>query len=103
MASTLNTSWQIEEKKVETVIDFIFLDSKIIVDGNCSHKILKHLLLGRKAMINLDNALKSREITLPTKVHIDEAMVFQVIMYGCASWTTKKAEHRRMDTLGLWC
>ena len=92
MASSLITSWQIDEETMETVRDFIFLDSKINVDGECSHEIKGHLLLGRKAMIKLDSILKSRDITLPTKVRLIKAMVFPVVMYGCESWTVKKAE-----------
>ena len=88
---------------METVTDFIFLGSKITVDGNCSHEIKRHLLLGRKAMTNLGSILKSRDITLPTKVCIVKAMVFLVVMYGCESWTIKKAEHRRTDAFELWC
>ena len=93
MASSPITSWQIEGEKVEAVTDFISLGSRITVDGDCSHEIKKHLLLGRKAMTNLDSILKSQDITLTTKVHIVEAMVFPVVMYGCESWTIKKAEH----------
>ena len=93
MASCLVISWQIDGGKVETVADVIFLGSKITVDGDCSHEIKRHLLLGRKAMTNLDSILKSRAITLPTKVHLVKAMVFLVVMYGCESWTVKKAEH----------
>ena len=93
MASGPITSWQIDGETIETVTDFIFLSSKIIADGECSHEIKRHLLLGRKAMTNLDSILKSRNITLPTKVHLVKAMVFPVVMYGCESWTTKKAEH----------
>ena len=96
MASTPITSWQIEEEKVETVTDFILLDSKITVDGDCSHEIKRRLLLGRKAMTTLDSVLKSRDITLPTKVHLVQAMVFPVVMYGCKSWTIKKTEHQRI-------
>ena len=92
MASGPITSWQIDGETVETVTDFIFLGSKITADGNCSHEIKGHLLLGRKAMTNLDSILKSRGITLPTKVHLVKAMVFPVVMYGCKSWTIKKAE-----------
>ena len=88
---------------VETVADFIFLGSKITADGDCSHEIKRHLLFGRKAMINLDSILKSRDITLPTKVHLVKAMVFPVVMYGCENWTTKKAECRRIDAFELWC
>ena len=83
--------------------DFIFLGSKIIADGHCSHEIKRHLLLGRKVMSNLDSIFKSRDITLPTKVHLVKAMVFPVIMYGCESWTVKKAERQRIDTFELWC
>ena len=88
---------------METVADFIFLGSKITVDGDCSHEIKRHLLLGRKVMINLDSILKSRDITLPTKVHLVKAMVFPVVMYGCESWTIKKAECRRIYAFELWC
>ena len=87
----------------ETVSDFIFGGSKITVDGDCSHEIKRHLLLGRKVMTNIDSILKSRAITLPTKVHLVKAMVFPVVMYGCESWTIKKAEHRRIDAFELWC
>ena len=97
------TSWQIDGEKMETVTDFIFLDSKITVDGDCSHKIKRRLLLERKAMTNLDSILKSRDITLPTKVHIVKAMIFPVVMYGCESWTIKKAEHQRIYAFELWC
>ena len=86
------TSWQIEGGKVETVTDFIFLGSKITADGDCSHEIKRHVLLGRKVMTNLDSILKSRDITLPTKVHLVQAMVFPIVMYGCESWSIKKAE-----------
>ena len=103
MASGPITSWQIDEKTVETVRDFIFLDSEITADGDCSHEIKKRLLLGRKVMTNLDSILKSRDITLSTKVRLVKAMVFPVVMYGCESWTIKKAEHRRFDAFGLWC
>ena len=92
MASGPITSWAIDGETVETVSDFIFLDSKITADGNCSHKIKRHLLLGRKAMANLDSILKSRDITLLTKVHLVKAVVFPVVMYGCENWTLKKAE-----------
>ena len=88
---------------METVADFIFLGSKIIADGDCSHEIKRRLLLGKKVMTNLDSILKSRDITLPTKVRLVKAMVFQVVMYGCESWTVKKAEHQRIDTFELWC
>ena len=93
MASCAITSWQIDGETVETVSDFIFLGSKITADGDCSHEIKRHSLLGRKAMTNLDSILKSRDITLPTKVYLVKAMVFPVVMYGCESWTIKKAEH----------
>ena len=83
--------------------DFVFLDSKITVDGDCSHEIKRHLLLGRKAMTNLDSILKSRDVTLPTKVHLVKAMVFPMVMYGCEHWTVKKAEHQRIDAFELWC
>ena len=88
---------------METVTDFIFLNSKITADGDCSHETKRHLFLGRKVMINLDNILKSRDITLPTKVHLVKAMVFPVVMYACESWTTKKAEHQGTDAFELWC
>ena len=97
------TSWQIDGETVETVADFIFLGSKITADGDCSHKIKRCLLLGRKVMTNLDSTLKSRDITLSTKVHLVKAMVFPVVMYGCEIWTIKKAEHRRIDAFELWC
>jgi len=103
VASGPITSWQIDGKTVETVRDFIFGGSKISADGDCSHGIKRHLLLGRKVMTNLNSVLKSRDITLPTKVHLVKAMVFPVIMYGCESWAIKKAEHRRIDTFELWC
>ena len=93
MASSPITSWQIDGETVETVADFIFMGSKITADGDCSHEIKRHLILGSKAMTNLDSTLKSRDITLPTKVHLVKAMVFPVVMYGCDSWTIKKAEH----------
>ena len=96
------TSWQIEEEKVETVTDFMILGSKITVDGDCSQDIKRCLLLGRKAMTNLDSILKSRDITLPTKIHIVKAMVSPVVMYGCESWTVKKAERQRIDAFELW-
>ena len=97
------TSWQIDEETVETVIDFIFLGSKITADGDCSHEIKRCLLLGRKVMTKLDSILKSRNITLPTKVHLVKAMVFPVVMYRYESWTIKKAEHQRIDAFELWC
>ena len=103
VASGPITSWQIDGETMETVRDFILGGSKITADGNCSHEIKRCLLLGRKAMTNLDSILKSRHITLPTKVHLVKAMVFPVVMYGCESWTTKKAECRRIDALELWC
>ena len=93
MASGPITSWEIDGETVETMADFIFWSSKITADGDCSHEIKRHLLLGRKVMINLDRILKSRDITLPTKVHLVKVMVFPVVMYGCESWTVKKAEH----------
>ena len=97
MASGPITSWQIDGETVETVADFIFLGSKITADSDCSHEIKRCLLLGRKVMTNLDSILKSRDITLSTKVHLVKAMVFPVVMYGCESWTIRKAEHRRID------
>ena len=100
MASGPITSWQIDG---ETVADFIFLGSKVTEDGDCSHEIKRRLFLGRKVMTNLDNILKSRYITLPTKVHLVKAMVFPEVMYGCESWTVKKAEHQRIDAFELWC
>ena len=103
MASGPTTSWEIEGETVETVSDFIFGGSKITEDGDCSHEIKRRLLLGRKVMINLDSIFKSRDITLPTKVCLVKAMVFPVVMYGCESWTIKKAECRRTDALELWC
>ena len=103
MASGPITSWQIDVATVETVSDFIFWSSKITGDGDCSHEIKRLLLLGRKVMTNLDSILKSRDSTLPTKVRLVKAMVFPVIMYGCGSWTVKKAERRRIDALELWC
>ena len=102
MASGPITSWQIDVETVETVSDFIFLGSRINADGDCSHEIKRRLLLGRKVMTNLDSTLKSRHITLPTKVHLVKAMVFPVVMYGCVSWTIKKAEHWRIDACELW-
>ena len=102
MASSPITSWQIDGE-VQTVADFIFLGSKITADGDCSHAIKRRLLLGRKVMTNLDSILKSRDITLPTKVCLVKAMVFPVVMYGCESWTIKKAEGRRIDAFELWC
>ena len=101
MASGPTTSWQIDGETVETMRDFIFLGSKITADGDCSHEIKRHLLLGRKAMTNLDIILKSRDITLPTKVHLVKAMVFPVVMYGCERWTIKKVEFQRTDVYEL--
>ena len=101
MASGPITAWQIDGETMETVTDFIFLGSKITADGDCSHEIKRHLFLGRKAMTNLDSMLTSRDITLPTKVHLVKAMVFPVVMYGCESWTIKKAEHQRIDAFEL--
>ena len=103
MASGPITSWQIDGEPVETVLDFIFLGSEITADGDCSHEIKRHLLLGRKAMTNLDSILKIRDITLSTKAHLVKAMVFPVVMYGCESWTIKKAERQRIDAFELWC
>ena len=103
MASSAITSWQIDVGKVETVQDFIFLGSKITADCDCNHEIKRRLLLGRKTMTNLDNIVKSRDITLPTKVHLVKVMIFPVVMYGCESWTVKKAERRRIDAFELWC
>ena len=103
MASVPITSWQIDGETMETVTDFIFLGCKITADGDCSHEIKRPLLLGRKVMTNLDSILESRDITLPTKVCLVKAMVFSVAMYGCESWTIKKAEHQRMDAFELWC
>ena len=102
MASGPIPSWQIDGETVETVANFIFLGSQITADGDCSHEIKRHLLLGRKVMTNLDSILKSRDITLSTKVHLVKAMVFPVFIYGCESWTIKKAEHRRIDVFELW-
>ena len=103
MASGFTTSWQIDGKNMEIITDFIFLGSKITADGDCSHEIKRCLLLGRKAMTKLDSILKSRDITLLTKVHLVKAMVFPVVMYGCESWIIKKAECRRIDAFELWC
>ena len=103
MASGPIISWEIDEETVETVSDFIYLGSKITADGDCSHEIKRRLLLGRKVMTDLDGILKSRGITLPTKVCLVKALVFPVVMYGCDSWTVKKAEHRRIDAFQLWC
>ena len=103
MASHPITSWQIAGETVETVRDFIFLGSKITADGDCSHEIKRHLLPERKAMTNIDSILKSRDITLPTKVSLVKAIVFPMVMYVCESWTVKKAEHQRIDAFELWC
>ena len=103
MVSSPITSWQIDGETIERVTDFIFLGSKITADGDCSHGIKRRLLLGRKAMTNIDSILKSRDIILPTKVHLVKAMVFPVVMNGCESWTVKKAECRRIDASELWC
>ena len=103
MASGPITSWQIDGETKGTVTDFIFLRSKITADGDCSHEMKRHLLVERKAMTNLDSILKSRDITLPKKVHLVKAMVFPVVMCGCESWTTKKAECQRIDAFELWC
>ena len=103
MASGPITSWEIDAETVQTVSDFIFLGSKATADGDCSHEINRRLLLGRKVMTNLDSIFKSRDIALPTKVHLVKAMVFPVVMYGCESWTVKKAERRRIDAFELWC
>ena len=103
MASSPTTSWQIDGEIMETLRDFIFLGSKITADGYCSHEIKRCLLLGRKPMTNVDNILKSRDITLPRKVHLVKAMVFPGVMYGWESWTTRKAEHQRIDAFELWC
>ena len=99
----LITSWQTDGETVETVADFIFLGCKITADGDCSHEIKRRLFLGRKVMTNLDSIFKSRDITLPMKVHLVKAMIFPVVMYGCESWTVMKAEHRRIDVFELWC
>ena len=103
MASGRITSWEIDGETVNTVSDFIFWGSKITTDGDYSHEIKRYLLFGRKVMTNIDSILKSRDITLPTKVHLVKAMVFPVVIYGCESWTVKKAEHRKMDAFELWC
>ena len=103
MASSPITPWQIDGETVETVADFIFLGSKITADGDCSHEIKRHLLLGRKVVTNLDSIVKSRDVTLSTKVRLVKATVFLVVIYGCGSWTIKKAERRRIDAFELWC
>ena len=102
MASGPIISWQTDEETIETVRDFIFLGSKITVDGNCSYEINRHLLLRRKAMTNLDSLLKSRDVTFPTKIYIVKAMIFPVVIYECERWTIKKAEHQRVDPFELW-
>ena len=102
MASGPITSWEIDGETVEAVSDFIFGGSKITANGDCSHEIKRHLLLGRKVMTNLDSIIKSRDVTLPTKVHLVKAMVYPVVIYGCESWTVKKAEHQKIDTFELW-
>ena len=103
MASGFITSWEIDGETMETVTDFIFLGSKITADGDCSHEIKRHSLLGRRVMTNLDSILKSRNSTLPTKVHLVKAIIFPVVMYGCESWTIETAEHWRIDAFELWC
>ena len=103
MASGPNTPCETDEETVETVKDFILRGSKITADGDCSHEIKRCLHFGRKVMTNLDSILKNRDVTLPTKVHLDKTIVFPVVMYGCESWTVKKAEHRRIDAFELWC
>ena len=103
MASGPIISWEIDGKTVETVLDFMFWGSKITADGDCCHEIKRHLLLGRNVLTNLESILKSRDITLPTKVHLVKAMVFPVVMYECESWIVKKAEHQRIDAFELWC
>ena len=103
IASVLITSWQIDGETMETMTDFIFRGSQITADGDCSHEIKRYLLSGRKAMANLDSILKSRDITLPTRVHLVKAIVFPVVSYGCESWTIKKAECQRIDAFELWC
>ena len=103
MASSPITSWQVDRETVKTETDFLFWGCKIAADGDCSHEIKRHLLLGRKALTNLDSILKSRDISLPTEVHIIKSLVFPVVAYGCDSWTIKKFEHHRIDALELWC
>ena len=103
MASSPITSWQIDGETIETVRDFIFLGSKITADGDCSHQIKRHLLLRKKPMTHLDSILKSRDITLSTRVRLVKATIFPVVMYGCESWTIKKAEHQRIESFDLWC
>ena len=103
MASGPITSWEIDGETVETVSDFIFLGSKITAEGDCSHEIERHSLLGIKVMANLESILKTRDITLSTKIHLVKAMVFPIVMYGCESWAMRKAKHRRIDAFELWC
>ena len=103
MASSPITSWEVDGGTVEAVSDFIFLGSKMTADGDCGHEIKRHLLLGRNVMTNLDSILKSRDVTLPTNVRLVKAIVFPVVMYGCESWTVKKAECRRIDAFEVWC
>ena len=103
VASCPITSWQIEGENMEAVTDFIFLGSKITVDSDCSHEIKRCLILGRKAMTNLDSILKSKDITLPANIHIVKSLIFPVVLYGCDSWITKKAKHQRTDAFKLWC
>ena len=103
MASDPITSWQIEVGKVEAMTEFIFLGSKITADGDCNHEIKRHLLLGRKAMTNLDSILKSKDITLPANIHIVKSLIFPIVLYGCDRWIAKKAEHQRTDAFKLWC
>ena len=103
MASGPITSWQIDGETMETVRDFIFLGSKITANGDCSHEIKRCLLLGRKVMTNLDSVLKSRDVTLPTKIHLVKAMVFPIVMYGCENWTIRKSDRQRIDAFKLWC
>ena len=103
MASGPISSWQIDGETMETVMEFVFWGSKVTADGDCSHEIKRCLLLGRKVMTNLGSILKRRDVTLPTKVHLIKAMVFPVVLYGCESWTIKKAEHQRMNAFEVWC
>ena len=103
MASSPITSWKTDGETMETVRDFIFLGSKITANGDCRHEIKRCLLLGRKVMTNLDSVLKSRDVTLPTKIHLVKAMVFPVVMYGCENWTIRKSNHQRIDAFKLWC
>ena len=103
VASCPITSWQIEAENMEAVTDFVFLGSKITVDSDCSHEIERRLLLGRKAMTNLDSILKSKDITLPANIHIVKSLIFPIVLYGCDRWIAKKAEHQRTDAFKLWC